>query len=88
MKLLLWLSGCNGCSVTAEHLFPALTLLWENGENVSAFRCLVCTAVNKERNQKLPQSPKHQEFIECVKLKNLVMDERKHISYVELRISC
>lgn len=55
-----------------------LTLLWENGENVSAFRCLVYVAVNRERNQKFPQSPKQWGFIERAKLKILLWTKRKH----------
>lgn len=89
VKLLLRLSGCNGCSETLSVSFLLLlTLFRENGENVSAFRCLVCVAVNRERNQKWPQSPKHRGFIECVKLKILLWTKRKHSSYVALRICC
>lgn len=89
VKVLLQLSGCNVCSVAAERSFPLLlTLLWENDDNVSAFRCLLCKAVGRERNQKLPKSPKHHGFIACVKLKMLLWAQRKCTEHAELKLSC
>lgn len=87
VKVLLQLSGCNVCSVTAEHFFPLLLILfWENDDNVSIFRCLLCRAAGRERNQKLPKSPKHHGFIACVKLKILLWAKRKCASYAELKL--